>query len=63
VALELAKDELLERGHLVLRTCDHGDVINISEGDAACRRVCEYARICHKPATSLYHSRGERRRP
>jgi hypothetical protein len=48
VAPELAKDELLERGHLVLRTRDHENVVNVCENNTAGKRICKYAWISLK---------------
>jgi hypothetical protein len=45
VAPELAKDELLKRGHLVLRTRDHENVVNVRENNAASERICKYAQV------------------
>jgi hypothetical protein len=48
VAFKLAKDKLLKRGYLVLRTRDHDNVVNVREKDAASERIYKYARISLK---------------
>jgi hypothetical protein len=48
VAFELAKDKLLKRGYLVLRTRDYNNVVNVRKKDAASKRIYKYARISLK---------------
>jgi hypothetical protein len=59
VAFELAKDKLLKRGHLVLRTRNYENVVNIREKDAASKRIYKYVQISLK---WLVANRGKKAR-
>jgi hypothetical protein len=48
VAFELAKDKLLKRGYLVLRTRDYNNVVNVRKNDAASDRIYKYAQVSLK---------------
>jgi hypothetical protein len=49
VAFKLAKDKLLKRGYLVLRTRNYNNVVNVRKNDAVSNRIYKYARVGLKP--------------
>jgi hypothetical protein len=59
VAFKLAKDKLLKRGYLVLRTCNYKNIVNVRKKDTASKRIYKYAQISLK---WLIANRGKKAR-